>query len=366
MPPLSMMMKPVSSACNMRCRYCFYADVAAHRAQASYGVMSAQTTETLIRKAFLYADQSVSFAFQGGEPTLAGVDYYRNFLSLVKKYNSRGLQVSYALQTNALALTDEMCALFREHHFLLGVSLDGCRETHDALRPDARGEGTYDRVLQGIALLRKHGVDFNILCVVTQQVAARPHAVWNALKEYGYLQFIPCIDDFEGDANPYSLRPEAYGRFLINTFDDYEKAMRAGRPVSERRFDNYLSILLGQRPELCGMTGQCGLYFLVEADGGVYPCDFYVLDAYRLGNIHETSFARMEKSAQSVDFRRSSLQLPEACRACKWLSMCRGGCRRDRQATLESALGENRFCESYRMFFESCFDRMRALAASIR
>lgn len=365
MPPLSIMIKPVSGMCDLRCRYCFYADVSAHREKAILGKMSEDTARALIRRAFIYADGSISFAFQGGEPTLAGLGFYEKFISLVGEYNTRSLRIAYSLQTNGCTLTDEFCAFFAKHNFLIGVSLDGTRETHNAARVNAAGEGSYDRVLRGIKLLQKHKVEFNILCVVTEAVAKAPRAVWQALAPHGYIQFIPCIDDFDGKGSAFSLSAKSYGEFLIATFDLYEAAFLRGKPIRERRFDNYLSMLLGNMPEHCGMAGQCGLYFLVEADGSVYPCDFYVLDMWRMGNVCETSFARMEKSECMTAFRQMSLQKPSACRDCIWYRLCCGGCRRDREQVLGDALGENRFCESYRMFFAARGARMLALAKRI-
>lgn len=362
MPPLSMMIKPVSSRCNMRCAYCFYADVAAHRQTADFGVMTSETMRALIRRTFIYADGGVSFAFQGGEPTLAGVGFYEEFLREVRRCNSRGLPVSFALQTNGYAVSDEMLALFSEHHFLLGVSLDGPEDMHDALRKDALGRGTYRRVMNTIEKLRAWGIQYNILCVVTSETARRAREAWNALREHGYLQFIPCIDGLEGGSGAYSLSPEAYGGFLIETYDLYEKAIDEGKPVSERRFDNYLSMLAGYPPEMCGMSGRCGLYYLAEADGSVYPCDFYVLDEWKMGNINAVSLSRMEKSPASERFRQASARLPAACPACGYLSLCRGGCRRDREPFQSGMPGDNRFCESYRMFFDARLSRMASLA----
>ncbi len=365
MPPLSMMIKPVSAACNMRCRYCFYADVSANRAVKSYGVMDRATMQALVRRAFAYADGAVSFAFQGGEPTLAGLPFYQEFVKLTRQYNTRNLNVSYAIQTNGYNLTDEMCAFLAENRFLTGVSVDGTREIHDALRLDAQGEGTWDRVMEGIARLKRHGAEYNVLCVVTEPVARQGKACWDSLCGHRYLQFIPCIDDFGGGKQPYSLTAESYGQFLIDTFDRYEAAFRAGRPVSERRLDNYMMILLGRQPEHCGMAGQCGLYFLAEADGGIYPCDFYVLDEWRLGNVNETGLRRMEACERARLFRETSLKRPERCAACRYLALCRGGCRRDREPWTDSLPGENRFCGSYRRFFDERLARMRALAAEI-
>ncbi len=360
MPPLAMMIKPASSACNMRCRYCFYADVASHRETASYGLMQPETMHELIRRAFHYADRTISFAFQGGEPTLAGLSFFQDFVRTVDQYNTRHLEIHYALQTNGTLLTAEFCRFLAEHHFLTGVSLDGSPALHDALRRNAEGQGTHAEVLRGLRLLKKTGAEYNILCVVTQPVALHARECWDSLKEHKYLQFIPCIDDFDRPLQDYSLTASAYGQFLIDTFGLYEAAFFSGHPVSERRFDNYLSLAMGMEPEACGMRGGCGNYFLVESDGSVYPCDFYVLDAWRMGNVHQDSLMRMRKSGPALHFAETARPLPSSCMKCSWLSICRGGCRRDREP-----LGENKYCESYRMFFESCWPRVMSLARKV-
>lgn len=356
-----MMIKPASSSCNMRCKYCFYSDVSSCRDTANYGIMTRDTMHKLIRRTFFYADDSVSFAFQGGEPTLAGLDFFQDFVRTAEQYNNRNLPVSYALQTNGLKLDDAFCAFFAQHHFLIGVSLDGTPEMHDALRKDPEGNGTYERVIQGIQCLKRHHVEYNILSVITSLSAAQPKQFWKSLAQHRFLQFIPCIDDFSGGLKNYSLTEEAYGRFLIETFSLYEKTVYDGEPVSERRFDNYLALMFGIPSELCGMNGVCGNYFLVEADGSVYPCDFYALDPWRMGNIHTDPLRKMEESSAAREFRAISHVLPEDCKSCKWLSLCRGGCRRDREPYENGLPGKNRFCGSYRAFFEACYPRMKAI-----
>ena len=362
MPPIHVMLKPVSGACNLRCRYCFYADEAAHRAAASYGVMSEETARTLIRKTFLYADDAVTFSFQGGEPTLAGLEFFRAFVKTVGEYNTRRLRVDYSLQTNATLLDDAFCAFFREQGFLVGVSLDGTAETHDAQRVDPSGGGTHEAVLHGISLLQKHGVEFNILCVVTRAVADSLPAVWRALAPFGHLQFIPCIDGLDGEATADSLDAARYGKMLVEAFDLYRAAFFTAAPVRERRMDNWLSMLLGYPPEACGMTGACGVYFLCEADGSIFPCDFYALDEWKLGSICESSFARLVKSDAMRRFQEEGSRQPAACADCRYFPLCRGGCRRDREPSLTA----NRFCESYQYFFDRRFDALESLALEVQ
>ena len=365
MPPLSVMIKPASSLCNFRCAYCFYADEAARRETASYGMMTKETLQTLVRRAFAYADGPLSFAFQGGEPTLAGKDFFRFFLSLLRQYNTRCLPVSLAIQTNGWALDEEWCALFREGRFLVGVSLDGTKELHDAYRKTASGEPTWDRILQNIAQLKRQGVEYNILCVVNQQIASRPREVFHALMEHRYLQFIPCLDGFEGTPSPFSLNSETYGHFLIETFDLYDKYFFSAQPVSIRNFDNWIGMLRGYPPENCAMSGKCGNYYLIEADGGVYPCDFYVLDPWRMGNITQSSFYALEKSETGRAFRSESYFKPEKCQTCSWYALCRGGCKRDREPIEKGIPALNRLCAGHQMFFDARFDRLQALAKQL-
>lgn len=365
MPPLTLMIKPASGLCNLRCSYCFYADVTARRETASYGLMTDATLENLMRRAFAYADGFVSFAFQGGEPTLAGKDFFRRVLALEKRYNSRGLQVHNSIQTNGYTIDAEWVRIFREGQFLVGVSVDGTQALHDACRLDAAGHPTYDRVMQSLELLRQGGVDYNILCVVNQLIAQQPRAVFENLKRHGYLQFIPCLDDLDGSSGPYSLDPLTYGHFLIETFDLYEKAWRQGKPVSIRHFDNWVGMCLGQPPESCAMGGRCGQYYLLEADGSVYPCDFYVLDAWRMGNINETTFARLSRSPVGEAFRKVSWEVDDACRACPHYALCRGGCRRDREPVVEGHPALNRLCPGHKLFFDARGQRLQALARQI-
>lgn len=365
MPPLSLMIKPVSSLCNMRCAYCFYRDVAAHREAASHGVMCEKTLDTLVRRAFAYAEESVSFAFQGGEPTLAGLAFFERVVALQRKYNTRRLPVHNAIQTNGLAIDDAFAAFLGREGFLVGVSLDGDRETHNALRPDAEGQGTYSRAAEAIGRLRSHGVPVNVLCVVTEAIARRPKETFAALATYGFIQYIPCLEGFDAVPDAYTLRPETYAEFLKQTFVCYERAYRRGQPVSIRDFDNYLQMIAGYPPEHCGMGGVCGRYYLIEADGGVYPCDFYVLDAWKLGNIRDASFARLAKAPVGDAFIEASLRPDARCAACGWYGLCRGGCRREREPFTQGKPSLHRLCAAYQDFFAFAYPRMRAMSAAL-
>lgn len=282
MPPVNLLIKPASSMCNMRCKYCFYADVSKNWKTEFYGMMNEDTLEILVKRVFEYATGYAGFAFQGGEPTLAGFGFYRNLIALQERYNTRKIPVYNSIQTNGFGLNEEWAKFFADHHFLVGLSMDGIKEAHDALRLDAQGSGTYEAVAKSAALLERFGVPFNILCVVNHFVARHPQKVYQNLKKYRYLQFIPCLDSFEGEKENYSLSSSRYGEFLKATFDLYYRDFLSGNYVSVRNFDNYIRMLQGYPPESCGMNGICSCQFVVEGDGSVFPCDFYVLDRWKL------------------------------------------------------------------------------------
>lgn len=363
-PALSILMKPASGLCNMRCRYCFYADEMRRRSTPVFRAMDGATAEAIVRRGILAVDQSVTFGFQGGEPTLAGAAFFRRFLELERQYNAgRGVRITNTLQTNGLELDGEMIEVLREGDFLVGVSVDGTREIHDSRRIDAAGRGTFDRVMANLERLEAAGIACNILCVVDDEIARRPGEVFEALAPHRFIQFIACLDPLEDGAGGGWLSPEVYGSFLIETYRLYARSARRGRFVSVRLFDNWLAMLSGRPPESCGMLGHCAPYLLVEGDGSAYPCDFYALDRWYLGNVRDTPFPRMLHSDAMRRFLEPSFALPERCKACEYLPICRGGCRRDRDRG--GALGDNRLCAAFRMFFDACLDDMRGLCREL-
>ncbi len=352
MPPLNVLIKPASSKCNMRCRYCFYADEAKKRDTADYGLMRLDTAEILVRKALSYADGSCVFGFQGGEPTLWGLDNFRTFMDLVQKYDTGRAKITFTLQTNGLLLDEEWAHFLKEHNFLIGLSLDGDRLTHDLNRVDAKGNGTFSRVISAAHLLKKCDAAFNILTVVNSRVARRAETIYHFYQKNGllYQQYIPCLNPlFEPqETQVWSLTTQAYGSFLIQLFDLWYRDRAQGKFVYIHYFESLLGMLQGYAPASCGMTGFCSAQNVIEADGSVYPCDFYALDEYRLGNVHTDEFADFE--ARRKPFLEASLAGLEKCRTCRHGYLCRGGCRRDRQTITE--IGENRLCAAYMRFFD--------------
>ena len=371
MPPISLLIKPASGSCNMRCRYCFYTDEAENRAVASMGRMTPEAMRLIADKALAWADGDCTFAFQGGEPSLAGLDFFRGLTDYVSAHpNPRGVRVHYAFQTNGYALDEAWAQWFAQNKVLVGISLDGPKELHDRYRVDRAGKGTFNRVMASIRLLERHGVDFNILTVVSAANARRGQQVYSFFEKQGfrYQQYVECLDpigEVQG-GHEYSLTPERYEAFLKSMFNAWYQDMRAGRYVYNRYFENLMMLLTGQAPESCNLRGVCAPQWVIEADGSVYPCDFYALDQWRLGNILTDSFETMEEVRQTSGFVEWSRRLPEDCKACRWLPLCRNGCRRNREPVTADSTGKNYFCAAYKHFLEYACPRLMEICQLLR
>ena len=370
MPPLSLLIKPASGSCNMRCRYCFYTDEVHNRSVALCGRMSQETMRTMVDKVLDYAEGACTFSFQGGEPTLAGLAFFRSLSDYVDNHpKAKGLTVGYSIQTNGYAIDEDWCRWFVDHRVLVGISLDGPREIHDRYRVDGNGEGTFDKVMAAIALMKKHGVDFNVLTVVSAANARHAAQVYGFFKKQGltYQQYIECLDPIgeKPGRHEYSLTPEKYEVFLKTMFDAWYRDVTAGEYVYNRYFENLLMILTGQQPESCNLRGVCQAQWVIEADGSVYPCDFYALDQWCLGNINTDSFDHMEQVRRDSGFVAWSARVPEECRQCPARVLCRNGCRRNREPVTADHTGRNYFCSAYRGFLEYAYPRLRQLAQDI-
>ncbi len=340
----------------MRCKYCFYIDEMNKRELPSYGMMNEETLHQVISKSLAYAQGQCTIAFQGGEPTLAGLEFYQNVVQLVEACNVNQCAVNYAIQTNGYCLESAWFPFLKKHHFLVGISLDGPEEIHDQYRIDAKGNGTFHRVMDTIQQLKDYEIDFNILTVVHAETVPKVNQLYNFFKrnQLPYQQYIECLDPI-GEVpgqQPYSLTPELYGIFLIALFKKWYKDMAAGIYVYNRYFENLLGILVRKQPESCAMSGRCGDYLTVEADGSVYPCDFYVLDEWKMGNFCSDTILEMAQRREALQFIESSIPVPESCRACRWYPLCRNGCRRNCEPSTPQKREINYFCGAYKQFFE--------------
>ena len=365
---LSFLIKPSSSACNMRCRYCFFEDEAANREKADLGMMTRETAALLIREAMSspQGKDGVHFAFQGGEPTLMGLPFFQYFTEQAAQENQDKRPVSYSIQTNGLALSPAWADFLHDNHFLVGLSLDGLKTIHDELRRDAAGRGTWNRVTKTLALLENRHVEVNLLCVVTSYIAKSPVKVYRALKNLGvnYIQFIPCLDPLEAERGSlrYSLRPADYGRFLCGLFDEWYRDLKNGQYISIRLFDDYVRLAMGLPSGTCATSGRCGGYLVIEGDGSIYPCDFYTLDEWKCGGLGETSLEEIADGPVWRRFTSRSQNHPAACSSCPWENFCGGGCPRDWYEP--NGQTENYYCSAFRQFFDYAGERIAGIAAS--
>jgi uncharacterized protein len=369
-PPISVLIKPASSKCNLNCKYCFYHDVANNRSVADFGFMSLETAEMIIKKVLQFASGYATFSFQGGEPTLCGIDFFESIIKLQNILNINNVKISNCLQTNGILIDDKWAEFLHSHNFLVGLSLDGPSEIHNKYRVDIKGTGTYERVMQTSALLNKFKVEYNVLFVVTNPAARDPDALYDFFKinNFNFLQFMPCIDP-EGNergVHKYSLSPKNYTFFLKHFFDKWYADFMGGREVSIRYFDNLVRMVMGMHPEMCSLLGSCQCQFVFEADGSVYPCDFYVTDEWKLGNIYSNELLELYESANCQRFKESSLAAASICRNCQWKYLCRGGCRRDRENTHTKELERNYYCQAYRDFLEYAHPRIIKLAQYVK
>jgi len=371
MRALSLLIKPASGNCNMRCKYCFYANVTENREIENHGIMTIDTLEIIVKKTLEEAEDFCLFGFQGGEPMLAGLDFFRALIDFEKKYNHNKVAIQHSIQTNGLCIDKAWADFFKENDFLVGLSIDSTKHVHDSLRLDVAGNGTHLRCLEAARLLKEVGVQFNILSVITKPLAMYPQKAYKFYErhKFHHIQFIPCIDSWGEDEsdNGYSLTPESYGKFLCEVFDLWYEDLVDGRYTSIRTFDNYAQILAGRPPENCAARGKCTPYPLIEADGSVYPCDFYALDDFLLGNIMIHSFSELLNSPAAKKFAAPTLIPDPECKECPYFQLCRGGCRRDRDpsANPEGLLKRNRFCESYKIFFHHALPKMTHIAKTI-
>lgn len=379
MKSLQLLIKPASSLCDLKCKYCFYHDLANHQA-LSPKIMSVETLELTIKRASEYFANApkgepsyLSILFQGGEPTLAGIDYFKQAIAFQKQYFAHlpQVQISNAIQTNGCKLDDDLVSFLVAHDFFFGISLDGPKALHDAMRIHRNGTGSYDEVRAGITKLQTFGAQFNVLCVLTDLNALNIKSVYEHFKELGFYnhQYIACLDPFEllgqhsnesSKEHQLFLSEQAYSQFLINIFDLwYQDLIERGTYISIRHIENYLALLLNMSINSCNMTGVCQIQNVVESSGKIYPCDFYAHDDYELGNLTDHNFEYLQTNSKARTFIEQSYQLPDSCKSCSYLSLCRNGCYRERLN------GKNIHCAAFKAFFAARLDKLKHAAAHL-
>jgi uncharacterized protein len=365
-PLTSVLVKPTGPDCNLNCTYCFYLEKAGLFPETLRHRMNDEIQEELIRQVMQQSGSSVSFAWQGGEPTLMGLDFYKRAIELEKKYG-RGQTVGNGLQTNGTLLTLEWAQFLKQYDWLVGLSLDGPEHIHNHYRKDNAGKGTHQKVESNARMLLENGVAVNVLATLNDYSVQFPDELYNYFKSLGltWMQFIPIVETDPADpskAASWSVSAKAYGEFLCRIFDLWTADFENGQPTTQvRHYDSVFYPYVGLQAPECTLLKECGSYVVIEHNGNVYSCDFFVEPKWKLGNIMQSKVSAMLNSKKQHAFGAAKAVLPGECRRCPWLTKCYGGCTKDR---IKDPLDNRkpRFCLSYKMFFAHADPTMKALA----
>jgi uncharacterized protein len=362
--PLYVMLKPVGAICNLRCKYCYYLEKKNLYPHSGNHLMSEELLEEFIRQ-YLESQtmNDVLFMWHGGETLMRNIGFYRKALELQRKYG-RGMHIDNSLQTNGTLLTDEWCRFLKENNFLTGISIDGPQHCHDVYRRDRDGRPSFHKVMQGISLLKKHGVEFNVMGVVNDYNADYPLEFYRFFKDIDchYIQFSPIVETIDGKPAPWNVSAKKWGDFLIAIFDEWVKKDVGTYYI--QYFDATLANMVGEKPGVCTMAKTCGHAGVMEFNGDVYSCDHFVHPAYKLGNINTQTLTGMMYSDTQLKFGTDKYDaLPQQCFDCPYLTLCYGECPNNR--ILRTASGEpglNYLCEGYYAFFEHVAPYMEFMA----
>ena len=363
-PVTEVLVKPAGPDCNLDCDYCFYTS----KSQMFAGQkthMSEAVLEAMIAQLMAQPVSQISIGWQGGEPTLMGIPFYRKALELMQRHG-HGQAIANGLQTNGALIDKGWAKLFRDYHFLIGLSLDGPQHVHDHYRSNRSGRGSWRKTVDAARLLLDQGVEVNVLTVVNDYSVRFPEEIYAFHKSAGlnFMQFIPCLEAGSLDPPhlaPFSVSAEQYGDFLCQVFDLWLADFVDGAPATSIRFfEALLFKYAGFPPTECTLLEECGSYLLIEHNGDVYACDFFVDPEWKLGNLLETPLIDLLNAPRQVEFGRLKARLPAGCMVCKWQTLCRGGCTKDRLRNPAGA-GQNHFCAAYKTFFPYADSHLQAL-----
>ncbi|MCP4109987.1 MAG: anaerobic sulfatase maturase [Desulfobacteraceae bacterium] len=365
---MSVLIKPVGSFCNLQCAYCFYLEKhGLYDGLPSMHRMTDDTAEKLIKDMFDCSD-APSFIWHGGEPTLAGLDFFAKVVA-VQRYYAKGRPYFNAIQTNALPLNEDWARFLKNEHFLVGLSLDGPEHIHDRFRKDTQRNGTFHRVFEKAGMLLKQGVSVNILATVNNYSVKYPGEIYRFFVKNGFvfMQFMPVVERDPQNpetAAPYSVDTRDYGIFLKQLFNLWIKDFnfkRMKQKTSVRFFDNLIQAYAGITPDHCVFHKKCGNYMVVEHNGDLFSCDYLVSEDTCIGNLHEISLAKAFRSEAHASFGKQKANLKPECRQCQWLHLCYGGCIKDRIRD-PADNGQNHFCQSYQFFFKQADKQLKKFA----
>ena len=361
---LCLLVKPAGPDCNLRCPYCFYSCKSSlfpdnpHR-------MSDEVLDKLISSCLRLNHPLTCFTWQGGEPTLMGLEFYQKVIDAQNKYCQDGSMIGNALQTNGILLDDKWCEFLGRFNWLVGISLDGPREYHDFYRRDGAGNGTFERVMGAIDTRRRHKVEFNILVLLNDKnvTAADELFEFFAAEKVKFLQFIPCVEIYPiaGKIAPFSITPQQYGDFLCKTFDLWWNY--GPEKMSIRTFDSVMNYVITGRHTECTFNHFCDDYIVVEYNGDAFCCDFFVDEQHRLGNILETPVERLCNCSLKQNFACKKSHFSNKCLVCRHNAICRGGCIKHRIIPNSPDVQPGYFCQAYKQFFDYAVPRLSALAA---
>ncbi|MEC4725055.1 anaerobic sulfatase maturase [Shewanella sp. D64] len=343
----TVMAKPVSDKCNLKCSYCFYLGTAEQLNHLPTNLMTDDVLRDFTQK---YIEQSntptVSFVWQGGEPTLAGLDFFQKAVKFQQEF-ADGKTITNSLQTNGIALNRQWMTFLKEHHFLVGISIDGTQTAHDKYRISINGAPTYERVKQAIGLLNEFEIEYNALCTINSSNWNKGKTVYSNLKQMGvrFMQFIPIVVfDKKKKMAPFTVPQKGFGTFLVDVFNEWAKADINYTFIMN--FESILSSYVNKHPLICFHSQQCGSPLVIESNGDVYSCDHFVTDQFRIGNIESQGFTDMIESDKHQQFQ-ALRSITKECQRCEYLSLCHGGCPK------HSMLGgSNYLCPSYKMLFK--------------
>jgi uncharacterized protein len=327
--------------------------------------MNDQVLEKMISDYLALQFNNSSFAWQGGEPTIMGIDFFQRAIKLQQKHQQNGQHISNALQTNATLLNEKWCRFLSENNFLVGISIDGPKKYHDHYRLDKAGKGTFDRVMQAIKLCKEHNVEFNILTLLNDQNVNAPGELFDFFisNNIKYLQFVPCVekDPATNQIADFSITPEQYGNFICDFFDRWIK--HGPEKISIRIFDAILNRLVYDVSVQCSFARKCDDYIVIEHNGDAFCCDFFVQEDCKLGNIMQQNITDLFQSNVKKQFAKAKSKVANKCFVCRYKYLCNGGCLKDRLATGGDFKALSYFCTAYKQIFDHCLPKLNHLAA---
>ncbi|UCC18488.1 MAG: anaerobic sulfatase maturase [Promethearchaeota archaeon] len=366
MKPFSLLIKPASADCNLRCEYCFYIDHLDKIKKTPR--MSNEVLETII-SSYMQTDQNnnYSFGWQGGEPMIMGLKFFQKAIEFQKHFAPPGAVIRNGLQTNGTLITHAFAQFLGEYKFLLGVSLDGPADIHNYYRKTIGQKPTHHLVMQGIEQLKRNKVEFNILILVNNQNVKEAKEIYQFLREQGfyYHQYIPCVEfDEIGDPKPFSITGEEWGKFLCDLFDEWVR--KDIKRISIRHFDSIMEYLVNRSYNVCYMGKNCCQYFVVEYDGSIYPCDFFVQDNLLLGNVLENKWEAILNSPIYLNFGFNKSKWHKNCNSCSFIYLCHGDCQKFRIGNIKHSKTISFLCKGWKKFYVHALPRLTIIADNIR